>query len=407
MRANEAVELDKLELAFLDVQSEEYIADPFGTIARARAQDPRGGRLLRSVYGVEVVDYDLGRELLTDKKIVTPHAKHYRERGAGPLLLKFMEEGKLTAQQGKQHLLHRRVLNTRLTPQSVKAQRELYFQVANRLTDGFIKKGKCELISEFTHPYPIEILCRAFEIDVEDIPIFDSVARDLPFLNAVPLTPYVEAIENSLKVLSEYTASLVDQPAPQRKGFIAELAEHIEVETLTRDEIVWSLVTLLQAAHYTTRNQIASVVRALIENNVWDEVAQDVSLIPAAVEEGMRYYPVVLSIARVVNEPDYVIDGVELPEGTVVRFNMIGSSRDPNRFENPDKFDIYRNVGRRIPFGYGAHKCLGHAMARSDMEVALEVLMKRLKNPRITATFTPEAVGSVWGPGALHLEFES
>src|SRR5262249_8785693 len=148
------------------------------------------------IHGVEVVDYDLGRDLLTSKDIITPHADHYRDRGAGPLLVQFMTEGKLTAQQGERHLLHRRVLNTRLTPQSVKAQQALYLEVANRLVDGFVGNGRCELIAEFSHPYPIEILCRALEIPVEDIPVFDLVTRELPLFNSVPLTPYVDRIEH-------------------------------------------------------------------------------------------------------------------------------------------------------------------------------------------------------------------
>lgn len=406
MEAPAAVRLEDVEMAFLDVTSDGYIRDPFGTVASARAADLRGGRLLRSSYGIEVVDYELGRQLLTNKKIITPHASHYKERGAGPLLLKFMEEGKLTAQQGERHLMHRRVLNTHLTPQSIKTQRELYFQVANRLIDTFIDDGRCELIEQFSHPYPIEILCRAFEIPLEDVPIFDEVARELPKLNAVPLAPHVDKIENALRVMSDYTASLLDQPPDQRRGFIAELAGQVENGVMTRDEALWSLITLLQAAHYTTRNQIANTVRALIENGNWQEIVADPGLIPAAVEEGLRYFPVVLSIARVIAEEGVVIDGVEMPVGQVVRFNMIGASRDPNRFETADRFDIHRGDTKRIPFGYGAHKCLGHAMARSDMEVALQVLSERMRNPRIVAPITPEAVGSVWGPGELHLEFD-
>src|ERR1700754_4487597 len=119
MSTGNVVALDQVTLPFLDVSSPNYVQDPFSCVAQVRAADSRGGRLLRTIYGVEIVDYELGRQLLTHKSIQTLEAKHYKDRGAGPLLLKFMKEGKLTAQQGERHLMHRKLLITQMTPQAV------------------------------------------------------------------------------------------------------------------------------------------------------------------------------------------------------------------------------------------------------------------------------------------------
>ncbi|MDF7774862.1 cytochrome P450 [Sphingomonas sp. AOB5] len=406
MSDGNVIPLDQVTLPFVDTNSIEYIRDPFTVMAQARASDPRKGRIIRTPYGIEIIDYDLSRQLLMNKGLSTPQANIYKERGAGPLLLKFMEEGKLTAQQGERHLLYRRVLSTQLTPQATREQTGLYFDVANRLVDKFIDKGRCEFIDDFSHPYPFEILCRALSIPPEDIPIFDSVTRALPLLNVVPLHPHVEEIEHALQVLSDYTSSLIDQPDGTHQGFIAEMVGHLRAGIMTRDEVVWSLITLLQASHYTTRTQLASIVRVLLETNTWPELVADKSLIPAAVEEGMRYYPVVLAVPRVVATPDFEIDGVAMPAGTFIRFNFHGGSRDDRRFDDPDRFDIHRNTSKRIPFGYGAHKCLGHTMARKDMEVAIEVMIERMKNPRIVAPIENIALGAGWGPGEVHIEFD-
>jgi cytochrome P450 len=406
MSSGGAAALDRVELPFLDVSSQEYIRDPFSVISKARAADRRGGRIMKSAYGVEILDYEMGRKLLTHKGVQTAEAKHYKDRGAGPLLLKFMREGKLTAQQGERHLLHRRILNTQMTPQAVARQGQMYYDVANRLIDRFFDAGHCELIEDFTHPYPFEIFCRALSIPVEDVPIFDEVTRALPLLNVVPLAPHVDAIEKALQVLIDYTTGLLNRPEDQQEGFVAELAQHMREGTMERDQTAWSLVTLLQASHYTTRTQLASIVRLIIETGAWSELVADKSLIPGAVEEGMRFHPVVSAVARVVNAPGVEFDGVEIPEGTFIRFNYLGAGRDPNRFDHPDRFDIHRKFDRPIPFGYGAHKCLGHTMARKDMEVAVEVMINRLKNPRIVKPIQQTTVGAGWGPDAVHLEFD-
>ncbi|HET6509942.1 MAG TPA: cytochrome P450 [Baekduia sp.] len=403
----EAVPLDQVELPYLDTSTDEYIQNPFECVRRVRESDPRGGRLMRTRQGIETMAYDDGRVILSDKRITNPDAGHFKSMGAGPLLVEYLSNGKMTALRGEHHKVHRRLLTPPLAAGAVERQRDMYRDAANKLMGAWVEKGACDLVGDFSHNYPVEILCRALGVPVEDVPIFERVTLDFALINSFPLEPVVPRIEAALQSLSDYTAELIAGRRDDRRGdFIDDLVEYERTGVMTEREIVWSLVTLLQAAHFTTRNQTVSIVRALIESGAWDEVVADPSLVPAAVEEGMRFYPVILGIARVVAEEGVVLDGVALPVGTIVRWNPMGTTRDPDKFEDPDRFDLRREVKGRMPFGWGLHKCLGQHMARSDMEVAIEVLTQTLKRPRITEPVTMVATGALWGPGALRLAFD-
>lgn len=405
----DAIPLDEVELPFLDDTTDEYVQDPFRVIQALRDADERGGRLLRSQRGIEVAVYDTGREVLSDPRIVNPDAAHFASLGAGPLLLQYLSTGKLTALHGERHANHRRMLTPPLTAATVAGQIGMYHEAADQLIGAFVNKGEADLVADFSHTYPIEILCRALGVPTEDVPIFEKATLDFALVNSFPLEPHVARIEAALQGLSDYVADLLEQ----RKGsdgddFIDNLLGYEREGRMEHLEVVWSLVTLLQAAHFTTRNQTVSIVRALLESDTWDDVVADPSLVPAAVEEGMRYYPVVLGIQRVVEADDVVLDGVALPRGTMVRWNPMGCSRDPEKFEDPYKFDLSRPVERRIPFGWGLHKCLGQHMARADMEVAIEVLTQRLKSPKILdSPIRMQRTGALWGPASLKLSFGS
>ena len=403
----DAVPLDDVELPFLDITSDEYFQDPFAAVEALRRTDPRGARLVRTVRGVDLMRYDAGKALLTDKRILNPDVTHFAEMGAGPLLVEYLSNGKMNAMRGQQHLAHRKLLTPPLSPGTVAAQRRTYREIADELIDG-LAAGRCDLVADFSHSYPVRILCRALGVPVTDIHVFERMTLEFALINSFPLEPYVPRIEAALQALVDYVSELIERRTAVPGGeFVDELVGYERDGRMTKKEIVWSLVTLMQAAHFTTRNQTVSIVRALLETGLWDAVAANRSLIPAAVEEGMRYYPVVLGVTRVVGGEGVVFDDVELPVGTLVRWNPMGATRDPGFFDQPYRFDLARDTRGRIPFGWGLHKCLGHTMARADMEVAVEALTERLVSPVIETPPRMVATGSLWGAEALRLRFDT
>ena len=143
-----------------------------------------------------------------------------------------------------------------------------------------------------------------------------------------------------------------------------------------------------------------------MEFGLWEELAAKPELIPDALDEVLRFYPVTQFVVRIPLE-DAVVGNVLFPEGSRVLLNLMAASRDGDHFQNPDRFDITRDVRHsRLPFGWGVHHCIGHALARTSMIEALRLLTSQLTEVVVTSR-TVEAPPSAMlsGPDQLHITF--
>jgi cytochrome P450 family 103 len=401
----DATPLDEAELPFLDVESAAFAADPWTTIEAAR---DGGGRLLRSQRGIELIAYDPLGDTLQDKRLRPLHSDYWAEHGAGPRTLSFLDHGHLLTFAPDRHLRVRRKMVAAFQMSKIDQQRAAFHEIGHRLVDGFVDTGRCDVVWDFTHHYSIEILCRLVGVPAADIPTFAQATLDLTYLNARPFEPVADQLEQALSTLWDYSADIVARRrAAPEADFISSMLVSEQEGALSEEEVTWGVANLLFAGHDTTRYQLASIVRALIEHDAWDAVAADPTLSAVAVEEGLRLYPVTLLLTRVVVGDDFVLEGVHLPPGTIVRANMMGTTRDPARFAAADRFDLQRDRGRTVPFGQGVHKCIGHALARADMEAAVEILTSRITDVAVAPTgvdFQP-VTGALWGPTHLPITF--
>jgi cytochrome P450 len=390
----------------LDVLSPEYAADPISVLAGVR----RGGHsLARSHRGVEVLSYEWVAALLNDSRFHTVDARHFAQKGGPGTLLRFVEDGLLLSMAPGRHDRVRRVLARAFTLRRVDDQRILMRHVANARIDDFGRDGTVELVDEFTDRYPMEVLCRVLGVPPADIPRFLAAAHDLHLMAAVPMEPGFARIDQALLTLESYVIDILEQRRrhPQ-DDFISGLVEAQEIEgALSRTELVGNVVNLLFAGAGTTRYQLASTARALLENDLWESVAAQPGLAPAAVEEALRYYPVTQFVVRIPDE-DVMAGSLGFRARRRVILNLQAASRDPGMFADPDRFDIHRqNAARsRLPFGWGTHHCLGHALARAAMAEALTVLTARLTDVHIAeAVQVAPAAAMLGGPEHLRLSF--
>lgn len=405
-----AVPLDQVELPFLDIHGADWARDPWGTVRALREADPRGGRLARSSRGVEVLAYADYARLMGDRRLDTLHPTHWQEQGAGPLTLDFLANGHLLTFEREKHLRVRRMMNTAFRISRIEEQRAWFAELAHALVDRVVDRGACDVIADVSHRYSIEILCRTIGVPAEDIARFEQATLDMVHLNANPFEPVSAVVEAALRTLWDYSVEIVARGRVEpREDFISGMiAAEASDAGLTEQEQVWAVANLLFAGHDTTRYQLAAAVYGLIASGAWAELAADPSLAPAAVEESIRMFPIVLLTSRVVATDDVVVDGVHMPVGTVLRMNWFAFNRDPERFVEPDRFDLRRDASASVPFGVGLHKCIGHALARADLEVALEVLATRLHEPELVGEipFQPYT-GSIGGPQALPIRFRA
>jgi cytochrome P450 len=398
--------VEEMDLPTLDVLGPTYAADPNGVLRTLRAS---GNEMARSHRGIELLTYGWAAALLNDERFHTVDSRHFSDKGAPDSLLRFVEDGLLLSMEPARHDRIRKVLARAFTLRGVDQQRRLMRDIGARLVSSFEDRGTVDLVEEFTQHYPIEALCRLIGVPAEEISRFLAAAHDLHLMAAVPMAPGFARIDEALATLEAYVVDILDRRRREpRDDFISGLIEAQDAEgALSRSELVGNVINLLFAGAGTTRYQLASTVRAVVEHGLWDELAATPELVPAAVEEGLRYYPVTQFVVRIPDD-DVVIDDLMFPARRRVILNLRAASRDPEAFVDPDRFDVNRdNAGRsRLPFGWGTHHCLGHALARAVMAEGLVLLTERLAGVEIAAEIEVAHPGAMLvGPQHLHLTF--
>jgi cytochrome P450 len=157
----------------------------------------------------------------------------------------------------------------------------------------------------------------------------------------------------------------------------------VDGQRLADDEIYPFLLLLLPAGVETTYRSSSSLLFGLLSQP--DRLAAlraDHDLLPAAIEEGLRWEPPVVSVLRVAVE-DVELGGVRIPKGGMVALSLGAANRDPASFEDPDTFDIFRDARQHVAFGDGPHMCLGMHLARMETRVLLTAVLDRLPNLRL------------------------
>jgi cytochrome P450 len=404
MSADVTARLQEEDLPEIDVLGQAFHDDALAVLRKARAQ----GTLARSRRGVEVLDYDTVAALVSDDRLDSQNAGVYARMGGPRSLLEFAEDGLLVGMSGEKHRRIRRVFSAAFRVRHVQSQRPLMREAAADLAASWASDS-CEFVRDFSSPFPMHVLCRLLGVPVEDIPLFTAAATELHLLAAVPLAPGFPRIDAALQTLSEYITGLVrrrrDEP---RDDIVTSLITVQESEgRLTDSELAWNLVNLIFAGQDTTRYQLASVVRAVAQApGAWERLATEPELIPAAVEEALRLYPVTRFIVRIPRD-DLIIGDLRVRRGRRVILNLLAASRDPSRFERPDEFLLPRPGPHfSVPFGWGMHHCLGATLAEVEMEEALRLLIESYQDVRVIGipAMTPPP-GMLYGPESMLLQF--
>jgi cytochrome P450 len=200
-----------------------------------------------------------------------------------------------------------------------------------------------------------------------------------------------------------------DRRARPREDLISALAEvELDGDRLSNEAIVAFLRNLVTAGAETTYSSTGSLLFGLLTNpDQLDAVRGDRSLIPQAIEEGIRWEPPLTNVRRALTR-DVTIGDVEMPAGSFVYVSLASANRDESRWEGPDDFDIHRARHAHLAFGYSTHMCLGMHLARAETAAALNALLDHLPNLRLDAhapapaitgmSFRrPTALPVVWG----------
>jgi cytochrome P450 len=287
---------------------------------------------------------------------------------------------------GKKHLDHRALLTRLLTNTRLKENEAYLAELADRLIDGFIARGRCNVVPEYAHATTTYAIS-----DLMGIPPEDRAAL-LDLIGAPPSQLDGDAQHkigpDPLIFLKErFDKYIHDRLAEPRDDLMSELAHsHFKDGSAPDADMVSHLARFLYGAGQdTTSRLIAMAVRILGESpDLQSRLRNDPSRIPDFLEEVLRYDGPVKVVYRLAQTSTEVAD-VKVPAGTVVTVSLTGANNDPRHFENPGVFDIDRpRVRDNMAFSKGIHACPGAPLARLEGRVAIERLLTRLADIRIS-----------------------
>jgi len=279
--------------------------------------------------------------------------------------------------------------------------------LVDKALSAFEERGTAELNAELCARIPLFTITGSFGLGPDDSWRF----REL-FGNPDRTRAPEHITEAFTWATSRLRSVIEDRRAQPRDDLLtvlvqSELTEDGQRHLLTDEDILAFSRLLLTAGSGTTWRQMGIVFAALLSDpETLDAVRRDRSLIPAAVEEAVRWEPINPVLRRLVTR-DTTLCGLDLPAGCVLELNLSAANRDPDRWTDPDRFDIRRPPRGHVGFATGPHVCLGIHVARAEMTVALNAALDRLPGLRLDDAHTaPRVVGLEHrGSSPIHVVF--
>ena len=306
-----------------------------------------------------------------------------------------------------EHSYFRRMLTRDFMIKRVDALRPQIQEIVDGFVDDMLAGPKpADLVSAFALPVPSLVIALLLGVPYEDHEFFQSCSSTL--LN---IENDVAKVREARDQLRDYLGDLVDRRLREPgEDLLSRLAvDRLATGELTREQLVSMATLLLIAGHETTANMTSLSLLSLLTNpDQLELLRRDPALIPGAVEELLRFHTIVhTGLPRLAVE-DVQLGDVLVRAGEGVVASLTAANRDSERFDLPDDLDVTRDARRHVAFGFGVHQCLGQPLARAELAIALETVLRRVPTLRLAVSleeisFRHEMV--VYGVHALPVEW--
>jgi cytochrome P450 len=391
-----------------DILSAEHAEDPYETYRVLLEHYP-------AVYHVPTNSWLVSRHadllrMFRDKSVTSENYSWQLEPVHGRTILQM---------EGREHTIHRRLLNPFFHGNGLENFKPTIEKVVRDLVDPFLERekqaiaqgkrdrGQVEIVGEFTAHFPINVIVEMLDLPREDHPKFERWYNSImAFLSN--LSGAQEPIDRGLQTRQELADYILPIIAERRDGDGDDLLSlmaraEVDGEQLSDDEIRAFVSLMLTAGGETTDRGMASLLKNLIEHpDTMAAVRTDRSLIPAAFSETLRYSPPVHMIMR---QPgvDLDVEGETIPAGSTVTCLLAAANRDPRKFDDPERFDIfrkdnsidraYRASADHLSFIDGRHFCVGAMLAKTEIEIGMNYLLDRMTDMQFADGFAPVEEG--------------
>ncbi|GAB3275399.1 cytochrome P450 [Kineosporia babensis] len=287
------------------------------------------------------------------------------------------------------HMRWRRLLSRLFTAKRMQALRPRITELTNELVDDMIAGGSpADLRKSLGFPVPVYVICELLGVPHEHRAQFSSWSDY--FLSVSKYTP--QQVTAAMTEMVEYMREHVRiKRADPGDDLISQLITVVDAQDgrMSEAEMVQTAQTLLIAGHESTSNMIGKIVaRLLADHRRWEQLVADPSLVPNAIEEGLRMdTTLTVGLHRHVTQETELAGTTVKPDTTVV-ISTSAANRDEQAFERPEEMDLNRNPNPHLTFSVGPRSCLGQSLARVELQTVVSVLLERL--PTLALAVPPE-----------------
>ena len=305
------------------------------------------------------------------------------------------------------HVRLRRLVNRGFTPRAVAAFEPHVREITTDILNSIAPKGNCDFVTEAAAILPLAVICGMMGVPKEDWPkMFDLTNKvlgaDDPEYQAEQGNAEETLMQGYMEMFSYFARSILEHKKNKKDDLISVLIEsEVEGEKLSDEEILYFCYLLILAGNETTRNATSGGLLTLLEHP--DQLARlktDLSLMPSAVEEILRWVSPVMHMTRAATR-DVELHGQQIKAGDKLAMWYPSVNRDEDIFPNANTFDITRTPNDHLAFGIGEHFCLGAGFARLELRVMLEELLRRL--PDLEPAGPVERLASNFIGGIKHM----
>lgn len=296
------------------------------------------------------------------------------------------------------HQHYRGLVSQAFTPRTVAQLESHVVSITHALLDKVVAKGEMDVIDDFAHPLPFAVIAKMLGVPVEDQPQFKYWV-DVSFELTSP------AAQQGRLDMAAYFTRIIEQRCkePQNDLISSLIAAQIEGQHLTQAELMSMCFLLIVAGNETVRNMLGSAILCFDEYpDAMEQVRADLTLLPGAIEEVLRWLPPVQMAPRIA-AIDTIVDGQEVSMGQWLMPWIISANRDETQFPTANVFDVRRTPNRHLAFGHGVHFCFGAALARLEGKIALKIMLERFSDIKRVRTVPLEPVASSLICGVKHL----
>ncbi len=288
------------------------------------------------------------------------------------------------------HLKFRRLVRSAFTPKKVESYEPRFREIARDILDRAVVNGRCDFVTDIAAELPLIAICELMGVPLERRQRLFELTNIMLGMDDPDLSTSQEDGMNAMMEMFMLGLELAAQHRENpSSGIVGTLLEGtVEDEPLTEEEFCNFFLMLIVAGNETTRTVTSQGMRMLLEHpQQFQQLADDPSLVPDAIEEFLRFNPAVIAFRRTAME-DTELNGVQIRKGDLVQLFYGAASADEAVFVDGDNFDILRNQREDVrnghrAFGVGQHFCLGSHLARLELTAIFDEIVRRIRNPRL------------------------